>query len=214
MAVLAHYGGSLEPFKAIVHQEMELVNLTVDPSIHSPGNSKYDSFIASAKNREAAILFLDNACEHRYTKLKNDLANQYAMKNNQYPISLHESYALLGSYIVEKPSTLHDISDSDSDNDTTKLNQALTFLNSVKPCPKCGTFHGKYKACPKSGASPPDKNDSKTTDIPKSAAIVQTNLHVDTNVSSKSNEDDIEEEFHLNFSLNTVGTICQQIYQP
>ena len=205
MAVLAHYGGSIEPFRAVVFKEMEIAKFTVDSSVHKPGNKDYDFYVPPAKQRESAILFLDNSCNQRYGQLKIDLANQYAMKNDQYPVTLTAAYALLGSYISDKSQKFqHDTSDSDSDDDTDKLNKALSFLNAVKPCPKCNTFHGRNKACPKRGGNEPTLIKEKNKIIPfkpapTAGAIVQTNLHVDID------EDSVDEGFQVNFSLNTIS---------
>ena len=57
MAVLAHYGGSIEPFKAMVYREMEEANYKVNRDVNIPGDNEYDSYIRLAKEREAAILF-------------------------------------------------------------------------------------------------------------------------------------------------------------
>ena len=111
---------------------MKLAKFTVDPTIYLLGDIEYDSQVPQARQRESAILFLDNSCDIQYGQLKIDLANQYAMKNDQYPVTLMESYALLGSYIPDKSQkTVNDTSDSESDNDTHKFNKALTFLNAV-----------------------------------------------------------------------------------
>ena len=150
-------------------------------------------------------------CDNRYKQLKVDLSNQYAMRNDQYPVTLAEAFALLGSYIASPSMTQLEYTDSDSEDDTQKLNKALTFLNSVKPCPKCSKFHGKNKTCPLGGSAPLSKKEpeahlskNKPEILPPSAgAIVQTNLHVDT--------DEIEEGFQLNFSLNTVGATLPKV---
>ena len=144
MEVLAHYGGSLEPFKAVVHKEMINAKYTIDEAIHLPGDIEYNHHVPKAKESEAAITFLDNACDERYGQLKVDLSNQYSRKNNQYPTTLADAYTMLSYYVPNKQSNggtgggtkLHTYQDeeSDSEDDTKKFNNALTFLSTVKRC--------------------------------------------------------------------------------
>ena len=46
----------------MVYNVMTDAGYTIDPDIHQPGNDKYNAHISQAKDREAAIVYLDNAC--------------------------------------------------------------------------------------------------------------------------------------------------------
>ena len=104
------------------------------------------------------------------------------------------------------PKLIHEQHDeSESEDDTQKLNQALSFLTSVKRC-KCGKYNCTKKECQASGTDAPtntSRNKAKppTTQTQKQPAIVQTNLHVNTQEHESEND-----EFQLNFALNTIST--------
>ena len=208
MEVLTHYGGSHEPYKAMVHLEMIKDGNTIDTTLHLPGNVAYNGYTSQAKEREAAIVFLDNSCEERYRLLKIELSNQYARKNDQYPPTLAAAYTMLCYYVPQEktPKLIHEQHDeSESEDDTQKLNQALSFLTSVKRC-KCGKYNCTKKECQASGTDAPtntSRNKAKppTTQTQKQPAIVQTNLHVNTQEHESEND-----EFQLNFALNTIST--------
>ena len=213
MEVLAHYGGSLEPYRAMVHKEMQYDGQSVDPLIHIPGNTTYKSYISRTKDREAAIVFLDNSCHDRFHQLKIDLANQFARKNDQYPTTLAEAYTMICYYVPQVKSiqikpTPEKQDETDSEDDTQKLNKALAFVNSAK-C-KCGKYNCNSKDCQADGTDAP-KNKNRNTAFQKNTqrqtAIVQANLQVDT-----SQDDEVEEDgFQLNFALNTISSILPTI---
>ena len=89
-------GGGDDP--GLVYYKMEQAGETIDEDKHISGESTYEAYKALAIERFWATVMIINADNHRFGRLKRELANAYVKGRNEYPTTILAAYKLLLKY--------------------------------------------------------------------------------------------------------------------
>lgn len=92
--VIEHYGGNIGNDTILVTEELKKIG----ESVGTAGNDKKKEAIKLARKKAHAMAFLKRADRARYALLIMDLENQFTRGNDQYPVSITETYNLLVNY--------------------------------------------------------------------------------------------------------------------
>jgi hypothetical protein len=92
--VIEHYGGNIGDDKVLVTEELRKTGAT---DMVATEEEKKQA-IKTAKSKAHAMAFLKRADRNRYGALITDLENQFTRGNDQYPVSITETYNLLVNY--------------------------------------------------------------------------------------------------------------------
>jgi hypothetical protein len=139
VAIVEQFGGEVARDPVIMLRELELVGETqasaTDARILKAGKVGKEKYLAMA-----LIRAVDKS---RYSRLTDDLVNQFTMGHNNYPVNITAAYNLLINYRVSAQSTARIINDSEgvafATVDVTKEKRDLTKIRCFR-CQKKGHF--------------------------------------------------------------------------
>jgi hypothetical protein len=110
IAVVEQFGGTVTGDPIIVLRELNLMGL-------DNTSASGDEILKARKNGEEKYLgmaLVKGADRKRYSRLMDELVNQFAMGHNTYPANITAGYNLLLNYHVSGQSTARIINDSES----------------------------------------------------------------------------------------------------
>jgi hypothetical protein len=139
VAIVEQFGGEVSRGPVIVIRELEFMGVaqmsTTDPHIleaRKVGKEKY-----------LAVALIRAADTSRYSRIMDDLVDQFTMGHNNYPINVTSAYNLLINYRVTKQSTARIINESEgvafATVDVTKEKRDLLKIRCFR-CQKRGHF--------------------------------------------------------------------------
>jgi hypothetical protein len=137
VAVVEQFGGKVAGYPIIVLRELKLMELD-NTSVSG------DEILKARKNGEEKYLgvaLVKGAERNMYSRLMDDLVNQFTMGHNNHPVNITAGYNLLLNYRVSGQSTARIINDSESMSFTTveKEKRDLKHIKCFR-CKKKGHF--------------------------------------------------------------------------
>ena len=98
LETLEYYKGSFGEHHGLVLKELEISEEEYIPEKHKPGKKRYNKYMARAKKRAVAELFLRNTDKARFKKLQTEIANDYIRHRILFPEDIEEVYRQMIAY--------------------------------------------------------------------------------------------------------------------